>query len=216
MKMIIPLQMQAYDSLKNMILSGKLEHHKIYSETRLAQSLNISRTPFRDAVQRLAQEGYVDVIPSKGFRIHELTKQDLLETCQLRCALEGFCVVNLARTCMLESTLRTLSELESLVDRQEAAAGEGSVEDFASLDEEFHRKIVSSLENSMVTSAFDACHYQMSSQIHLSLRVEGRRGEIVEEHRSILEGIRSGSVSRSYSAALLHLEKPKGLLPTEN
>ena len=82
-----PLQVRAYESLKDMILEGHLENGQIYSETKISQELGISRTPLRDAIQRLAQERYIDVIPSKGFRLHEMTEKDLLETFQIRCAL---------------------------------------------------------------------------------------------------------------------------------
>lgn len=87
MKFAMPLQIQAYETMKNMILNGEFQPRTIYSEAKTSKQLGISRTPIRDAIQRLAQEGYLDVIPSKGFRIHELTEQDLVETCQVRCAL---------------------------------------------------------------------------------------------------------------------------------
>ncbi|MBQ2616513.1 MAG: GntR family transcriptional regulator, partial [Synergistaceae bacterium] len=58
-----PLQIRAYEALKDMILGGHFEKGEIYSETKVSKELEISRTPIRDAVQRLAQERYIDVIP---------------------------------------------------------------------------------------------------------------------------------------------------------
>ena len=63
---MLPLNEQAYQHLQKLILSNRLSYGQIYSETRLSRELGISRTPFRDAVHRLAQEGYIDIIPSKG------------------------------------------------------------------------------------------------------------------------------------------------------
>ena len=73
-----PLNEQAYHHLQNLITTNQLSYQKIYSETKLSKELGISRTPFRDAVHRLAQEGYIDIIPSKGFMLHQLTRQDVL------------------------------------------------------------------------------------------------------------------------------------------
>ena len=92
-----PLNEQAYDHLQKLITDGQLSYHEIYSETKLAKELGISRTPFRDAIHRLAQEGYIDIIPSKGFRLHQITERDVIETFQIRTALETYCTMQIAR-----------------------------------------------------------------------------------------------------------------------
>lgn len=81
------LNEQAYEHLSTMIIENQLSYQKIYSETKLSKEIGISRTPFRDAVHRLAQEGYIDIIPSKGFRLHQLSEQDVMDTFQIRSAL---------------------------------------------------------------------------------------------------------------------------------
>ena len=73
------LNEQAYEHLQNLILSNQLSYQQVYSETKLSKELGISRTPFRDAIHRLAQEGYVDIIPSRGFTLHQLSKKDVME-----------------------------------------------------------------------------------------------------------------------------------------
>ena len=92
---MLPLNEQAYQHLQSLIMTGQLSYNQVYSETKLAKELGISRTPFRDAVHRLAQEGYIDIIPSKGFMLHQLTKKDVVETFQIRSALESYCTLQL-------------------------------------------------------------------------------------------------------------------------
>ncbi len=94
--MIALLNEQAYLHLKHMIVKGELSPEEIYSETKLSKELGISRTPFRDAIHRLTQEGYIDIIPSKGFILHKLTRQDVDETFQIRSALECYCTLQIA------------------------------------------------------------------------------------------------------------------------
>ena len=94
---MIPLNEQAYKHLQKLILENQLSYHEIYSETKLSKEIGISRTPFRDAIHRLAQEGYIDIIPNKGFMLHQLTKQDVNETFQVRSALESYCTFQICK-----------------------------------------------------------------------------------------------------------------------
>lgn len=164
----------------------------------------------RDAVQRLAQEKYLDVIPSRGFRIHEMTEQDLLDTYQIRCALEGFCTIQLARNCTAAKARKVIKSLERFILCQETVVNDaGTVEDFAPYDQKFHEHIVNYSNNATLIEVFRNYFYQISSQMYISLRTEGRMKQTVEEHKKILGAIKSGSLEKSYLATLEHLEKPK-------
>ena len=92
-----PLQTKAYDHIKDLILKDAFAYDTIYSETKISKEIGVSRTPMRDALHRLAQERYIDIIPSKGFCIHQMTKQDIIETFQIRSAIEGYCMVQIAK-----------------------------------------------------------------------------------------------------------------------
>ena len=83
------LQKEAYQHIKDRILDGSMEYNCIYSESRLALELGISRTPVRDAVHRLFQEGLVDIMPNKGFVLHKMTQQDVIEIYDVRSAIEA-------------------------------------------------------------------------------------------------------------------------------
>ena len=96
------LQDQAYNYLIDMIKQGDLEKDKIYSINKMAEDFGISRTPLRDAVMRLDQERYIDVMPSKGFRLHKMEASDIEETYQIRSAIESYCMKQLARNVSTE------------------------------------------------------------------------------------------------------------------
>ena len=64
-----PLQIRAYEHLREMIEENQLEDGVIYSETRLAKEIGVSRTPMRDALQKLEQEGLIEILPSRGFHL---------------------------------------------------------------------------------------------------------------------------------------------------
>lgn len=208
-----PLQLQAYDSLKQMILDGHFLPDQIYSETRTSKELGISRTPMRDAIQKLEQEGYLDVIPSKGFLLHKMTEEDLVDTYQVRCALEGFCAVHFANISETPEAKRLFHTLESLLrDMDAIASTTEDVEEFERYDSEFHKRLVYSLGNKAMSEMFDAYHYRMSRQTVASLQTEDRLRNTVAEHRAILEGMKSGDMEKSYLATITHIGQSKLLI----
>ena len=85
------LQQQAYDHIKNGILDQSFQYDQIYSESKLSLEIGISRTPVRDAVHRLYQEGLIDIIPNKGFILHKITNTEMMENQEIRSAIEGYC-----------------------------------------------------------------------------------------------------------------------------
>ena len=101
-----PLQTKAYEYIKECILKNSFDYDTIYSETKMAQEIGVSRTPMRDALHRLAQERYIDIIPSKGFRIHQMTRQDIIETFQIRSAIEGYCTLQITKEYQTTKTHR--------------------------------------------------------------------------------------------------------------
>ena len=106
------LQQQAYDTIKSSILSGEMEPNRLYSETKLSAQIGISRTPVREALQCLSQDGYITVIPSKGFMIRQLNDKDMKDSIEIRCAIEGFCTNMVASQIDTEKGRQLLHSLE--------------------------------------------------------------------------------------------------------
>lgn len=207
-----PLQLQAHAALRQMILDGKFQPGVIYSERRISEELGVSRTPLRDAIHRLAQEGYIDVIPSKGFQLHAMTREDLIHTYEIRCALEGFCVVRIARANNTPDARKALHALESLVREQREIAASGDIESFAIYDTEFHNRIVNFVDNPLFTETFEVYRYNMHAQTLASLQTEGRLLNTVLEHEAILNYMKAGDEWGSYNAAVQHIGMAQKLI----
>ena len=88
---------RAYEHLRAMIYNRELEFRRVYSETRLAAALSVSRTPIRDALNRLAQERYIDILPNRGFMLHTPTQADIMEAYHVRMMIEGYCAQEVAK-----------------------------------------------------------------------------------------------------------------------
>ena len=79
----------AYGHLRDSILRGSLLPGTRISEPNLAEQLGISRTPVREALQRLSQEGLVELTPAKGARVRVLSAEEVREVYEARAMLEG-------------------------------------------------------------------------------------------------------------------------------
>lgn len=84
------LRERAYAEIKSRILEARYEPDELLSENRLADELNISRTPIREALRDLSTAGFVRVLPQRGVADSQFTPQDVVEVYQLREELEGF------------------------------------------------------------------------------------------------------------------------------
>ena len=209
---MMTLNEQAYEHLKKMISDGDLSYHKIYSETKLSKELGISRTPFRDAIHKLVQEGYIDIIPSKGFRLHQLTRQDVTETFQVRSALETYCTVEITRTSTTKKAKRLFSELHFIMEEmKEILENSQSIQDFCTYDFQFHTSIIHYLENEQFSAIFDTFMYRMQRLAQMSLSHPGRMKDTYDEHLAILNAMETGDMTHIYDITLRHMNVPKGI-----
>ena len=203
---MIPLNEQAYQHLQKLIMQGQLNYNEIYSETKLSKELKISRTPFRDAIHRLAQEGYIDIIPSKGFMLHQLTRQDIDETFQIRSALECYCALQITRAYETAPVKLLLKELRHLTDMlKEILDTTSSIEDFCEYDFQFHTKIISYVQNRQFSALFDTFKYRMRKLAELSLAHEGRMIDTYNEHLAILEAMEKGDFEHIYKITVARM-----------
>lgn len=206
------LQQYAYNYLKNRILTDDISEHEIYSETKLAQDIGISRTPMRDAIQRLSQEGLIDILPSKGFSLHKLTPSDIIEIFQIRSAVEGFCTFLLAKEYKSEEGIETIEKLKLILKKQEEMALNGcSLSDFADYDSLFHTTIVSFAKNHAFDEIFNNYMYKIKKIAMEALSHEGCIETTLKEHSDILSCICNGDLENIYKVTLTHLESPKNI-----
>ncbi len=209
------LQMQAYEHLKAMILNGELAYDTIYSETKMAQSLGISRTPMRDAMQYLLQEKYIDIIPNKGFCLHKMTMTDYIETTQLRNAIEGYCAKELAKDYKSSRAIKTFAKLrKNLAEQYDLISGD--INTFFEKDILFHQILVDYQKNTELSNIFSNYAYRVRTSALATLQQEGRTEETYKEHLHILTYLEQGNEVVAYNNTVYHLNKSKDILQDMN
>lgn len=207
-----PLQSKAYDYIKECILNDYFAYDTIYSETKIAKEISVSRTPMRDALHRLAQERYIDIIPSKGFCIHQMTQQDVVETYQIRSAIEGYCTLQITKDHQTPQAQALFTALEGLLSKQEAIfQSTQDIAEFVAYDNKFHTKIVAYMNNETFNALFGSYLFQIKRLAMLSLAHPGRMEETLREHAALLKTMQAGNVSDIYFVTMRHMETPEGM-----
>lgn len=207
------LQQQAYDYIKEKILSREFLPDTLYSETKLSSEIGISRTPMREALQCLSQDGYITIVPSKGFQIRQLTEKDMTESIQVRCAIEGYCTINIASAIKTKKGKLLLKGLENCLEKMRAASKNAAtdpevLEQFISSDHEFHLLIVEYMENNEFEQLFQRLMYMIRLTSNTALSKTGRISGTLKEHESYYEALKSGDGHKAYEILIKHLLMP--------
>lgn len=190
------LQTQAYDYLIDLIKKGELQPDTIYSLNKLAKESGFSRTPFRDAVLCLEQERYLDVLPSKGFVLHKMTREDIIETYQIRSAIEIYCFKQLSFHLETERGQQYFNKLSSKVTSQkDIVQTTCSTEDFGRKDYEFHRSLVQYVGNASMLEIYRRFMYRIFWLNVTSFSRAGRMEETITEHEHLLQMVQNHDIS---------------------
>ncbi|MBR0381127.1 MAG: GntR family transcriptional regulator [Eubacterium sp.] len=206
------LQVQAYEYLKELIKNDDLDPDKFYSLNQMAKEHGFSRTPFRDAVLRLEQERYIDIYPSKGFKLHAMTREDMVETYQMRGAIESYCLKELSRGLDTERGQQYYEKITGKVRLQrEIMNTTGDPEDFGRKDYEFHRSIVQYVGNRVMLEIYRQFMYRIFWLNVSSFSRKGRMQEAVEEHERFLSLIREKDLAGLDDLLNHHLSVPRAI-----
>ena len=142
-----PLREVVYDSLKKSILHGKLKAGQRLIEETLANQIGISRTPVREAFQKLERDDIVSRLPKGGFAVREFTKEDVEEIFGIRIALESYA----AYLAAIHITEEKISTLEKKATESVNALEKGEDEKAVQLHTEFHDFLYKSCKSKKLT-----------------------------------------------------------------
>lgn len=188
--------------LRKLIVEVKLLPGRALSEKEIAALLQVSKTPVREAIIRLAEEGFVTVVPQGGTYISPIDVQRYMEACFIRFKLEEGAVIEATKRHSIEDIAR----LKTCISRQRTAAEDEQFTDFFLLDEEFHRTVFAAARLPGAWSVVNQAKGEMDRMRHLKRVFAVRRTEkVIEEHEAIVGAIESGDVEAAREAVQRHL-----------
>ncbi len=180
------LVQSVYQSIKDSILSNRLRPGNKLTHQALAESLGVSRTPVRESLERLYQEGYVTRIANRGYFVAEIDAQEVRELYQTREALETFSLQLIFRTGISATAMKRLSGINA---RYKVLCMENLSRERLLVDREFHITLAEQCGNNHLRRTLGG----IFDRLILKRRVEGfhdlRGIEPYEDHVRILEAI---------------------------
>lgn len=195
---------QVTNVLRNAIVTGELELGEKLSETALAQKLGVSRTPVREALKQLQQEGLVEIISRVGTCVTKPTEKEILELFILKESMEG-----LAAGLMAErGDIPEQTELHKALENMNEAVRNGNIDSYVEANDRFHDAILKGSGNSKLLYHFNLLINQLPYKrfVYITLRQPDRLEKSIEEHREIVKAIQRQDSQRAEQLMREHVK----------
>jgi DNA-binding GntR family transcriptional regulator len=194
------LSEKAYQLIKEKIITLDLPPSSLINEQSLMDELGLGRTPIREALQRLAMEDLVTIVPRRGAFVSDISITDLQKIFETRIMLEGFC----ARLAARRATQEQLAQMERTVEELERG-GDLDVEMLMDIDSRFHRLLYQAADNDLLADVLER-FYDLSLRIwYLVLDRLGDVHDSIAQHRAVVEALRAEDERRAEALVQDHI-----------
>ena len=196
------LTARVYQELKDEIVRFNLRPGEIIIVQHLAEKMNISRTPIREALTMLSKDNFVERASGNKFRVTDIPVSSIVELYELRKLFECYAIRETISSCSNEEIVY----LEENVEAYRAALDANNHSEFFSLDFDFHQFFINKLNNKIL------CHF--TSQLNdkqrrirfLTTHIKNRQTSSVQEHMRILEAIKLRDSANAEHELCIHLD----------
>lgn len=201
----LPLGEQVYSRLRAQIISGRLRPGEKLSDLRLSAELHVSRTPVREALYRLAQEGVVRVSRGRGFAVARLNRRDVRELYEIRLGLE-LLAVRLGGPRLTPEALAAAQRAHEVVAGSIGARADGVAAAFARADRDLHHALFLATQNRRLLAMREGLQAQLEVLGVYGLRLEPLMVLSVEHHAAILAALAARDWCVAETAMAHHIE----------
>ncbi len=202
-----------YRVLRDRILKREMHPGEKLSDLRLSAELGVSRTPIREALHQLVQDGVVVAEPNRGFFVATFTPKDLEEIFDLRTALEAFALRKVAQhdySREYRIALQQLDRISTLIaeaDTDEKRLAAASA--FLEVDQGFHSWMVEHAGNQRLTSIVTGLWAQIAVFQKAGTEIPGWMEIATEQHRRIIELLLARDIDAAVAALEAHIQDMK-------
>lgn len=195
------LGQKIFQKIRQDIIAGKYSRDEELKELLIASEMGVSRTPVREALRQLEREGLVAIIPNKGTYVVGITVQDMKDIYDIRAVLERLCVRQVANI----ATVGQIEALEEILYLAEYHLKKGHRKQVVELSGKFHEILYEASGNRMLGRVLQN-YYLYLEQVRMFLfTIPGKFGEVIGEHRQILEAIKEQDGEKAEQAVGKHI-----------
>jgi DNA-binding GntR family transcriptional regulator len=200
---------RAIQELRAKIFSGELAAGSDHLESELADLLDMSRTPIREAVLMLESQGLLELRPRKGVRILPLSPEDMAEVYDVLTELESHAAERAAASAYSEGDLAALA---SAIDDMDTAIAAENLDAWAEADERFHCELVRLGGNSRIQAIVGMMSDQVRRARNTTLFMRPLPTKSNEDHRRVYQAIRDGDPVTARTCHRQHRQHAKAIL----
>lgn len=210
-KKFLPIQLDVYkplseivfETLRDAIISQLLFPGERLMEIKLAEEMGVSRTPVREAIRKLELEGFVVMVPRKGAYVAEISRQDIREVFEIRCALEVLAVGLAAQ----RITEEELAEMNGYILKEAEETKANNLKSIIEIDAKFHGVLYKAARNQRLLQIINNLQEQLHRFRSASLARPGRDKIALEEHKEIIEALSRRDTDQAKDLAKKHIKK---------
>lgn len=189
------------DALEDLIVTGVFADGERISEAALAARFGTSRTPVREAVQRLAASGLLRREPRRGVFIQQPGPVELLEMFEVMAEMEAFC----GRLAARRIAPAQLAELDAANEACRASVAREDADGYYRDNEGFHHIIYRESGNVFLAEEAARLHRRLRPYRRMQLHVRGRMAQSLSEHEEIVAALKAGDETRASDALRAHI-----------
>jgi DNA-binding GntR family transcriptional regulator len=192
----------AYDAIKHRIITCVFKPGDYLNEAFVSASIGIGRTPVHQAVDRLTQDGLLEVIPRKGVIVKPVSLDEVAQIIDARRINEPYC----ARLAAERADHIDISVLGDILNRADAWTEVRNIEQMMLLDREFHIALAKAAKNGVMSGFLQNLHERSLRFWFISLTAHEHHREVQKEHRAIFEAIRAHNPDAAAQAMVDHID----------
>ncbi|HET8790359.1 MAG TPA: GntR family transcriptional regulator [Modicisalibacter sp.] len=192
----------AFGELRRMIVRGHLAPGERLVEPELCERLGISRTPLREAMKLLANEGLVVLRRNRNAVVTRIDAQELEHLFEVEAGIESF-AISLAAHRMTRTEIK---RIEALQERMEKLHGSGNLDAYFELNQRVHAMLVAGARNPVLKETHGRLLGRLERARYAALGKFGRWQESAQEHREILEALKARDAERAQRLILAHVQ----------
>lgn len=205
-----PLWVSVAEPLRRRIVEGDIPPGQLLSENQLAQEFSVSRTPVREALRILIEEGLVEMLPGRKVRVAVPDPLDVKEIYEVRWLLEAESLRRLAADPALRE--RTCEQLDRYCLEGDEALARKDRRALAAANERFHETIVAALDNRRLIAQFRNIYNLISLYRHQTLKSEGWAEAGLTEHTQLVKLLRAGQQDAALALLEDHLNHARQIM----
>jgi DNA-binding GntR family transcriptional regulator len=202
---LISLRERVYIHIKDLILEGEFKTGDRLVERELAERLNISRTPIREALFRLESQGFVKTVPRKGVIVADISEKEIIEVFTILSSLEVL-AAKLAAQKLDDETKSKFIEYSSKI---EACLKDDNNSDFSQLHGELNHLLYSSAKNNKLYEMLSGLSDYIRAFAKTGYKNPGRPKQSMKEHLRIMEAIVNQEVEMAEYLTKIHIENSR-------